>query len=255
MHIKNLVYLAAILFVLYFIFSENKEKLENTPDKPQTIFAMENAYTNIHCIREDLPLVKLRPNSIACLSKDGTNCFTRSDLQVPPEYACNDSQKSVNNFLSKDGVRDKSQYSRTVFDNLMSGGYYNIECDYSALRDPNHWCGKVYQAVQDRCAKKSDIERSTDRLCNKDIFTYYDAKQTDNPTNNSFHSSTSIQSKIDKCVSTDCKRQANINQAYCEESCKLCYDATCNGERPHIKIIPPSNSLPPPNLGSRGRRA
>ena len=253
MEFKNLIYLVVIFFVLNFLFTDKKDKLENT-EQPQTIFAMENAYTNIHCVREDLPLVKLRTNSIACLSKDGSNCFSRSDLQVPAEYACTDSRDSVNNYLSKDGIRDKSKYSRTVFDNLMSGGYHNIECDYTALRDPNHWCGKVYQAVQDRCANKSDIERSTDRLCNKDIFTYYNNKRTDNPTNSTFYSPTSIQSRIEKCVTTDCKRQANINQAYCEESCKLCYDATCNGERPHMKITPPSTPSSAPNLGARGRR-
>ncbi|NBO99294.1 MAG: hypothetical protein EBU90_04095 [Proteobacteria bacterium] len=255
MEINNLVYLVAILFVLYFVFSQTKDALENTSEQPQTIFAMENAYTNIHCVREDLPLIKLRPNSIACLSKDGSKCFSRSDLQVPADYACNDSQKSVNNYLSKDGIRDKSKYSRTMFDDLMSGGYHNIECDYSALHDSNHWCGKVYQAVQDRCATKSEIERMSDRLCNKDLFTYYNTKRTDNPTNSTFYSPTSIQSRIEKCVTTDCKRQVNIDQPYCEESCKLCYDATCNGERPHKKITPPSTPAAAPNLGARGRRA
>jgi hypothetical protein len=253
MQIKNLIYLVGLLFVIYFLYTKTKEGLETSINsQPQTIFGMENAYTNIHCVQDNLPLIKLRQNSIACLSKDGSTCYDRNALQVPSDYACNDSVRSVNNYLSKNGIRDKSKYSRTVFDELMSKGYHNIECDYGALHDSNHWCGKVYNAIQDRCSNKGEIERMTDRLCNKDLLANYTTQKTDQPTTSAFYSPDSIQFKIDKCVSTDCKRQANIDQTYCAESCKLCYDATCNGERPHIKVTPP----PPPAtaLGVRGRR-
>jgi hypothetical protein len=194
---------------------------------------MENAYTNIHCISPDLPVVKFGKNSIACLtdnSGDESKCFKYSDFDVPSDYQCTNSKKSLNNFLSKDGLRNKGS-ARSLFDKLMKDGYHNIECNKASFEDPNHWCGQVKQAIDQRCNSKSEAERITDRVCDKNLLTY---SQTHHPsgtskTVSSRFSNDSFKSRASKCIQ-NCARQRRFTpeqREECNSNCNLCGNTIC----------------------------
>lgn len=120
----------------------------------------------------------------------------------------------------------------------MTKGYYNIECDYDAFNDPSHWCRNLQSSLKTYCGSyKTDIERNQDKLCDPDLLTNATQRQSSQPTTVSFFSPSSIRSKLQKCGG-DCSRQRNIDQTYCRESCQLCLNATCNGERPHVQLTP-----------------
>ena len=63
---QSLLYLTVILFIVYYLFITTKEGNSNTP--PETISGSENAYTNINCINESLPVFKINPSGLFCLS-------------------------------------------------------------------------------------------------------------------------------------------------------------------------------------------
>jgi hypothetical protein len=116
---------------VYYLFITTKEGNSNTP--PETIYGSENAYTNINCINESLPVFKINPSGLFCLSSTANeqNCYKYSDFNVPTDYTCTNSRKDLNNYLSKDGLRDIKSTSRQIFNNLSQQGYYNHGCSQS----------------------------------------------------------------------------------------------------------------------------
>ncbi len=226
MQLENLILLFAVLVIAYFIFG-TKETMSNSTDN---IVGMENAYTNIHCLSPELPVIKLGRNTISCLtdnSGDESKCFKYSDFNVPSNFQCTNSKNSLNTYLSKDGLRNQGP-ARTIFDRLMRDGYHNIECNKAAFDDPNHWCGQVKQAINQRCGSKSKAERVTDRLCNEDLLTY---SQTQHPsgtskTVSSRFANDSFKSRSSKCRQ-NCARQRGGNRTLCESNCNLCGNTTC----------------------------
>lgn len=228
MQVENLIILFIVLTIAYYILGK-KETLENSTD---TIIGMENAYTNIHCLTPDLPVIKLGKNSVACLTDNSGNeakCFKYADFDMPANYQCTNSIKSLNTYLSKDGLRDTSSKARQLFNGLMKNGYQNIECNKAAFDDPNHWCRGVKQAIDRRCSGKSKAERATDRLCNEDLLSFTKAE---NPTTTSKTIPTrfapdSFQSRAIKCRQVNCARQRGATKTLCESNCNLCGNTTC----------------------------
>lgn len=226
MPIENLVILFIIL-VIGYIFSGK----HSVREKMDTIVGMENAYTNIHCLSPDLPVIKLGKKSIACLtdnSGDESKCFKYSDFNIPPDYQCTNSRNSLNTYLSKDGLRNTSSAARQIFDGLMKNGYHNIECNKTAFDDTNHWCNKLKQSIDQRCGSKSEAERVTDKLCNEDLLSF---ANTPNPSTSSKTIPTrfapnSFQTRALKCRQVNCARQRS-NKAVCESNCNLCGNTTC----------------------------
>jgi hypothetical protein len=247
-----LIVLLAIVSFVYTLRTK-KESLTNNNSlvPPVTMTTVENAYTDMYCVNDDLPLVKLKPTSISCLSKDGVNCLTRRDLAIPDSYACNRSKNSVNNYLSTDALR--SDAGKRTFNDLSKKGYFNISCDYDGFNNPNHWCGKLKGGLTDYCASyESDLQRSFDKLCTPDLLTNASQSQSGLPTYSVLYSPDSPAFKLEKCKS-DCSRNQNIDMMYCNESCNLCYDPTCYGTRPHKKTVASAPSAPSVNLSGRNR--
>jgi hypothetical protein len=132
---------------------------------------VENAFTNTRCVDDDLPLVRFypddTPNTFRCLTTDGTNCITRTALSVPQEYQCDNSQKNVNYFLTTDGLRNvrvnpSLPISRVFndFENLrllnttdpsFNNNIKFLTCTPDGLKNPNHWCGKVWNKISSQC--------------------------------------------------------------------------------------------------------
>lgn len=230
--VEHLIYLVILLFVFHYFISRRVEGVENTSGQvqqaPDTIVGMENAYTNIYCVNENLPVIKLGTGSISCLSPNANeaNCLKYTDFNVPSDYSCTDSHKSLNNYLSKDGIRDTSSTSRKLFDSLMSKGYYNHTCDVTSLNDPNHWCGQVFKTIQNKCnSKKNIFEKNSDRLCNDELFK--------NPPTSKValaFGSGSITSQINKCKNVNCARAIpkGLTKQQCQDNCSICYQPNCN---------------------------
>ena len=193
----NFFYVIIILIIIHFVLT-SFEGVENI--MPDTVVGVENAYTNIHCINENLPIIKIgtKLDRVSCLSKTANenDCYKYSDFSVPSGYQCTNSSKDLNNYLSKDGLRDKSTKARSLFDNLMTSGYYNHTCNDASIKDASHWCGKIYNAIQTRCAAKNKFERASDRLCNEEIY-----KSPPVNKSSTFFSKDSISIKINMCTS------------------------------------------------------
>lgn len=222
----NFFYVIVILIIIHFVLTKF-EGVDNT--MPGTVVGVENAYTNIHCINENLPIIKIgtKLDRVSCLSKTANenDCYKYSDFSVPSGYQCTNSSKDLNNYLSKDGLRDKSTKARSLFDNLMSSGYYNHTCNDASIKDASHWCGKIYNAIQARCAAKNKFERASDRLCNEEIYKSPPANKS-----STFFSKDSISSKINMCKNKNCARSVppGMTKAQCLENCDLCYETKCN---------------------------
>lgn len=231
MQVEHLIVLFTVLVICYFLYRELVRVPENMENSTDTIVGMENAYTNIHCLSPDLPVIKLGKKSIACLtdnSGDESKCYKYSDFQVPNDFQCTNSSKSLNTYLSKDGLRNTSSKARQIFDGLMNNGYNNIECNKAAFDDPTHWCNSIKQSIDQRCSSKSQAERVTDRLCNEDLLTYAKTSTSSGqrtiPTR---FSNNSFQTRSLKCRQVSCARQRGSNKATCEANCNLCGNTNC----------------------------
>ncbi len=231
MSIENVLFLFSILVLLYscvrLVQYVRTEGLENSTD---TIVGMENAYTNIHCVRDDLPVIKLGRKSIACLKESPeSDCLKYVDFNAPENIQCTNSRNNLNLYLSKQGLLNTSSQSRQMFDRFMKNGYYNIECNKEAFDDPNHWCHQVKTAIDQRCSNKTEFEKVTDKLCNEDLLSYAVAQNPDNtdktiPTK---FDPNSFQTRALKCKRVSCVRQRGSNKALCESNCNLCGNTVC----------------------------
>lgn len=77
-----------LLVIIYFMFINSAEKLENVSsqeEKPQTVFGVRNAFTGLRCYDDNLPIVSINSNTFTCISKDGQNCLTRDQLLIPKD--------------------------------------------------------------------------------------------------------------------------------------------------------------------------
>lgn len=239
--LKNiLLYVAVIALVIGTVVLEvrilqkrNVEGLDDQPLNSNTIVGMENAYTNIHCVSPELPAIKLGSRSISCLTDangDDNSCLRLSDFQVPATVACTGSGRTLNTYLSRDGLLDTNSRSRQLFNTLSQQGYKNITCNKAAFEDPNHWCNKILQALDQRCAGKSQVEKDSDNLCNTSFLNAVNARAEENvvtPTTTSFFSPTDFQTRVRRCQSVDCVRQRGANLQVCRANCSLCGKGTC----------------------------
>ena len=146
MTIRELIILTLSLFFLYYIITKGRETLDAV--------IVTNAFSDLRCVSDKenntLPIIRVIDNkTFQCLSKnkdDTTNCMIKDDFKIPNNISCN----FVNQYLSKDGVRNKTLPTRGVFDTLESTVNYNLlTCTQDGLKDPNHWCGKLYKTVLD----------------------------------------------------------------------------------------------------------
>lgn len=140
-NINKILILVIVLSIFYILFSYRENLSANI---------VTNVFSDLRCLADDLPIVRLIDNkTFQCITKnknDTTNCMLRSDFKIPDTIPCN----QINQYLSREGVRDKSLPTRQLFDNLEKDVDYNfITCNQDAFNDPNHWCGKLYKNVTD----------------------------------------------------------------------------------------------------------
>lgn len=175
--IHDLLALIVVFFCIQYVYKMYFEGFDGK--------AVENAYSGMTCIRNDLPIVRIQDNkTFECLSIDGTNCLDRSSLQVPNDYVCSDGQKNVNKFLTTDGLRNvrinptlKISQVFNDFENLrllndndtkLNRNIKLMTCTPEGLQDSNHWCGKVWNHLQTtECSRKDAKFRSYRDVCKK----------------------------------------------------------------------------------------
>ena len=143
--ITDLAILTVVLCVFYYLLNQDKKEHLDA-------VVVTNAFSDLRCISDDLPIVRLIDNkSVQCLSKsesDTENCMMRSDFSINSNIKCND----INTHLVKQ-IRDKNSPVTKVYNNLESNTNYNLlTCNPEAMNDSSHWCGKIYNVVKnDKC--------------------------------------------------------------------------------------------------------
>jgi len=159
--------LAIILFIIQWVLSKFKPQREGLDN----VLAVENAFTDTRCINDNLPLLRFyphdNPNTFRCLSVDGQTCINRQSLAIPSDYTCNDARKNVNFYLTTDGLRNvnvnKSLPISKVFNDfenirllpannpLLNKNIKYLTCTPDGLKNPNHWCGQVWNTIKSEC--------------------------------------------------------------------------------------------------------
>lgn len=140
MRVNDLIILTVSLFVFYFLLKTTKEGLDAV--------IVTNAFSDLRCISDNLPIVRLIDNkSIQCLSKsqgDTQNCMMRGDLKIPDNVKCND----INTYLVKE-IRNRNSPVRAVYDKLERDIDYNLlTCHQDGLNNASHWCGQTYNVIK-----------------------------------------------------------------------------------------------------------
>ena len=87
-----------LFFILFIMYFNTYENFENTCNPPKdTIQGTGNAFTNLMCIDDNLPLISLSDSgTFNCISKFDVNdqnkieCLTRKDLGIPGSIQCRD---------------------------------------------------------------------------------------------------------------------------------------------------------------------
>lgn len=136
----EIIVLALCVVLCYMLFKNIKEGLDAV--------VVTNAFSNLRCISDNLPIVRLVDNkTFQCLSKnnnDYENCMLRSDFKIPDNVKCND----INTFLIKE-IRNKNSPVRKVYDDLEKNVNYNLlTCNQDGLTNPDHWCGQTYNYIK-----------------------------------------------------------------------------------------------------------
>lgn len=184
-----LIVLATILYIYFFGIGVEGLDLPSIFQNLQANgfdgIAVDNAYTNTKCVKDDLPLVRFYPTAnpatLRCLSVDGQNCITRQSIGVPSNYTCDDSAQNVNKYLSADGIRTVNINKTTPlakvyydYENLKSINLSNptgninvsfLTCTPDGLKNPNHWCGQTWSAINSQCSGPKGLYGEYNSIC------------------------------------------------------------------------------------------
>lgn len=242
MKIHVIVVIVAVVLFYYFVLQHQEEEgIDNTP--PQTMFTVGNAFTGLTCYNENHPIVSQDGSTFTCISKDGTNCLYKQNLNIPNNVSC----KNINTYLSKDGVRQLPSSvtggqpnSRDIFDDLSKNGYYTLQCNYKALNDPNHWCGKISASYKEWCGTLDRFAKASNPGC--DSIPLYAEKVTDSTITKTLFKNLSDSEKaanskmgiidmatVVSCQNKDCVRNkpSNITASECKANCSKCGKTKC----------------------------
>lgn len=109
-----------------------------------------NPFSDLRCIDNGLPIVRILNNkTFQCLSRDNTNCMLRSDFKLQDNVKCGD----VNTTLVKE-IRNRNSPVTQVYSDLDKNVNYSLlTCNPQGLNNSDHWCGKLWTNVKDRCDK------------------------------------------------------------------------------------------------------
>jgi len=109
-----------------------------------------NPFSDLRCIADSLPIVRILDNkTFQCLSRDNTNCMMRSDFNLQDNVKCGD----VNTTLVKEIRNRNSPVTQVYMDLDKNTNYSLLTCNPQGLNNADHWCGKLWSNVKDRCEK------------------------------------------------------------------------------------------------------
>jgi hypothetical protein len=213
----NSIYIILFLIVIYFVFmTKSTEKF--TREINTAAATVDNYFTDLQCIDPTLPIARFRQgNTLEYYSLDGTNPMMMSDFGVPNNVVCfkDKSDRSrnpdFNTYISKDGVRNRSSGSYKLFKDLGQNKYPNyqaINCTPNGLNDPNHPCGKLFNALTSHPTYCPTEEFAKNPDCTNIQDNKSKATGIDNPVNMiSYNDINNIFSK-QKCQSVNCLRRS-----------------------------------------------
>jgi hypothetical protein len=140
----NTIYILVGVFIIAFVYwwFFRMESLDATVST--------NPFSDLRCIGDNLPIVRILDNkTFQCLSRDNTNCMMRSDFNLSDNVKCGD----VNTTLVKE-IRNKNSPVTRVYKDLDQNTNYSLlTCNPQGLNNPDHWCGKLWSNIKDRCNK------------------------------------------------------------------------------------------------------
>lgn len=214
----NKLIIVLLFIVIYIVFIHNTINENFTRVINTSAASVDNYFTDLQCINPDLPITRFRQgNTLEYYSLDGSNPMMMSDFGVPSNVQCfkDKSDRSrnpdFNKYISSDGIRNRSSTSFKLFNDLSKNVYPNyqaINCTPNGLNDPNHTCGKLFNALINHptYCPKEDFAKNPDCTniqANKNI-----ASGLNDPVKIlSFNDINNIFSK-QKCQSVDCLRKS-----------------------------------------------
>ena len=142
---KNYIIILGIIIlflaVVYFLFFRI-EKLDATVST--------NPFSDLRCIDDSLPIVRIIDNkTFQCLTKDNKNCMGRNDFNIPNDIKCGE----INTTLVKE-IRNKNSPITKVYNDLDSNTNYSLlTCNPNGIKSSDHWCGKIWSNIKDKCDK------------------------------------------------------------------------------------------------------
>lgn len=158
-----------ILFLAFVYFSFFR--IENLDATVST-----NPFSDLRCIDDSLPIVRIIDNkTFQCLTKDNTNCMNRNDFSIPDNVKCSD----INTTLVKE-IRNKNSPITKVYKDLDQNTNYSLlTCNPNGMNSSDHWCGKIWNNIKDKCDKPEGKYGFLSSPC-KQIPTYLSSRDIGN---------------------------------------------------------------------------
>lgn len=148
------LYIVLFVTILYFVFIHNTDNEKFTRVINTSASSVDNYFTDLQCIDPSLPIARFRQgDTLEYYSLDGSKPMMMSDFGVPANVTCVKdklNKQDFNKYISTDGIRNRSSNSYKLFNALGKNTYPNyqaINCTPNGLNDPNHTCGKLYNAL------------------------------------------------------------------------------------------------------------
>lgn len=141
---NRLVFIIVVILVIAFVYW-SFFRMENLDATVST-----NPFSDLRCIDDALPIVRIVGNkTFQCLSRDNTNCMTRTDFNLADNVKCGD----INTTLVKE-IRNKNSPVTQVYKDLDQNTNYSLlTCNPQGLNNTDHWCGKLWSNIKNRCDK------------------------------------------------------------------------------------------------------
>jgi hypothetical protein len=140
-----------------------------------------------------------------------------------------------NKYITQDAIRNPKEPPNSIFRELDSNQNPNhkyFTCTQAGLKDPEHWCGKVYNTLKDTVCKKRDILQGplfTSVCKDVDTFSKTESANTEPVTVNT-NEEIKFLKTVDKCKKRFCtvNKPKDITMEQCLQNCDICADTKCN---------------------------
>jgi hypothetical protein len=180
---QKIVIIIILLFIIvlfYYHFSNKKENFDGS--STNNVFSKLSCITgtdgNEYVFKVDNSLNKKDSKTLHSLVKSikvgsPINQVTKSEFVESGDTVPCDEANFSTYYVKK--LRDPVSKTRTLF-NSFNPSWRNQECTVSDIKDTNHWCNKVYNAINDnpKLCDTSDPKNNPPKYCNdfKDVKTF-----------------------------------------------------------------------------------